>query len=144
MYVHFLSWSFYCVFCVFCVFIVLSVHFLSSSCLLFVSSGFCIWASLREIKRWNGMELVHNFFQIQNFTASSFSLSPSYSSSSCSNISRFQRLSSCHCSRNTQTHSRLSQQAVQSGCSFYITCQALLLPPGTHHHSHRKSQSCYW
>ena len=47
---------FYCVFCVFCVFIILSVHFLSSSCLLFVSSGFCIWASLPEIKRWNGME----------------------------------------------------------------------------------------
>ena len=56
MYVHFLSWLFYCVFCVFCVFIVLSVHFLSSACLLFVSSGFCIWASLPEIKRWNGME----------------------------------------------------------------------------------------
>ena len=56
VYVHFLSWLFYCVFCVFCVFIVLSVHFLSSSCLLFVSSGFCIWASLPEIKRWNGME----------------------------------------------------------------------------------------
>ena len=42
------------VFCVFCVFIVLSVHFLSSSCLLFVSSGFCIWASLPEIN--DGME----------------------------------------------------------------------------------------
>ena len=56
MYVHFLSWLFYCVFCVFCVFIVLSVHFLSSACLMFVSSGFCIWASLPEIKRWHGMD----------------------------------------------------------------------------------------
>ena len=60
MYVHFLSWLFYSVFCVFRVFIVLSVHFLSSSCLLFVSSGFCIWASLPEIKRWNGMDRVRD------------------------------------------------------------------------------------
>ena len=29
---------------------------ITSLCLMFVSSGFCIWASLPEIKRWNGME----------------------------------------------------------------------------------------
>ena len=50
----FVFWLFYCVcFCVFCA----SVLFLStdslSSCLIFVSS---VWASLPEVKRWNGME----------------------------------------------------------------------------------------
>jgi len=58
------SFQFNVCFCVFCASILFLCTDSMSSCLIFVSS---VWASLPEIKRWNGMENENIACQNHNF-----------------------------------------------------------------------------